>query len=194
MANKLDQYGEARRQLFSTNFMKVLAVFLRRPAASLYSGDVLAATGLSRAGANFALRDLTRAGFLQREPRGRLHFYTLVTGNPLVRQLKVLFTLLALGPAVEELKWHALRIVLYGSAATGEDTEESDIDLLIITRDKVAVGKRIAKYTVRERIQPVIHTPQEWALLGSENPVFCGQVERGIVLWESDEAGIQEGD
>ena len=168
--------------------MKVLGLFLRNPSARLYGGEVAQETGLSKAGANFALRDLYRAGLLTQEPRGRLHFYSLAADNSLVRQLKVLSNMIGLGPVVEDLKRHAVKIVLYGSAATGEDTEESDTDLLILTRNKKEIEKRIGKHVLKKRIQPVIHTPQEWVALGSENRVFVEQVERGIVLWETDEA------
>jgi predicted nucleotidyltransferase len=170
--------------------MKVLGLFLRNPSARLYGGEVAQETGLSKAGAHFALRDLYRAGFLTQEPRGRVHFYSLVSGNPLVRQLKVLSNIVGLGPMVEDLKKHSVKIILYGSAATGENTEESDRDLLVLTREKKEIEKRIEKYVLKNRIQPVIHTPQEWAALDAENRVFVEQVSRGVVLWESDEAGI----
>jgi predicted nucleotidyltransferase len=194
MANKLDRRGRLERQLFSTNFMKVLGLFLKNPSARFYGGEVAKETGLSKAGANFALRDLHGAGLLTREPRGRLHFYSLASDNPLVRQLKVLSNTVGLGPVVEDLKKHSVKIVLYGSAATGDNTEESDVDLLVLTREKKEVEKRIGKYLLKKKIQPVIHTPQEWAALDAGNRVFVEQVSRGIVLWESDEAVFQDSD
>jgi predicted nucleotidyltransferase len=187
MANKLDKTAQAEKLLFATNFMKVLGLFLKNPSAKLYGGEVARQTRLSKAGANFALRDLARAGFLTRESKGRLHFYALERGNPLVRQLKVVRSVLALVSLIEDLKKDSEKIVLYGSVATGEDTEESDVDILILTREKGVVQKKITRMMKTEKIQPVIHTPHEWTVLESKNRVFTEQVARGIVLWESNE-------
>jgi predicted nucleotidyltransferase len=188
MAYKLDNKNLVEQQLFATGFMKVLKLFLRNPSARLYGGEVAEKSGLSKAGANFALRDLHRAGLLTREPRGRLHFYALAEETPLVRQLKVLSTMTGLSPLIEKLKRRAVKVILYGSASTGDNTEESDIDLLILTREKKDIEKGMGKDLLKKKIQPVIHTPGEWALLERENPVFTEQVARGIVLWKSDEA------
>ncbi len=186
MANILDKSTRVDKLLFATSFMKVLRLFLKNPSARLYGGEVAKAARLSKAGANFALRDLHRVGFLTREAKGKLHFYSLERDNPVVRQLKVLRNIVGLSPVIDELKKGAEKIVLYGSIATGEDTEESDVDILILTRGKEEIEKKIAKMK-NERIQPVIHTPHEWAVLESENRVFAEQVARGIVLWETHE-------
>ncbi len=190
MANILDKQKHAEHQLFSTNFMKVLRLFLKQPSAKFYGGEVAQMTDLSKAGANFALRDLYVAGLLVQEKKGRLHFYSLAKDSPIVKQLKVLSTIIDLGPMIADLKKHALKITLYGSAAKGEDTEESDIDVLILTREKKEIEKRIGKYVLKKKIQPVIHTPQEWAVLETKNRLFVEQVACGIALWESDEASV----
>jgi len=165
-----------------------MAYFLRHPQGRFYSREVAEQTGLSRAGTNFSLRDLADAKLLNLEKKGRMHFYSLAARSPLVRQIKIVLVITELAPLIDELKKDAIRIVLYGSSARGEDVEESDIDLFILTRDRNAMEKCLTKTMIDKRIQPVIHTPQEWAKIEMKNSVFSDQVEQGIVLWDANES------
>ena len=40
------------------------------------------------------------------------------------------------------------RIILYGSVARGEDTEESDVDILVLSKDKRATRKQVIKRAI----------------------------------------------
>lgn len=83
-----------------------------------------------------------------------------------------------------ELKSISLKIVLYGSAGKGENLAESDIDLFILSRNPKKVKGVIFKDSLREKIQYVINTPNEFAKLKRENPVFYKEVSNGMTLWE----------
>ena len=174
--------------LFATNALKVLALFLRRPTAQLYGNEVMHLTGLSRAGVNFALRDLAKTKLLTHEKRGKMHFYRLIDNQPIVRQLKLIMTIALLAPLIDDLKMHTRRVILYGSAARGEDHEESDIDLLIVTREKKIVENQLRKYSLPQKFQIIMHTSQEWTKIETENNVFADQVEKGLLLWEAHES------
>ena len=187
MSNIIDKKNRVAGLVFYTNNMKALALFLKNPSASFYGGEVAKRTGLSRAGANFALRDLSHEGLLLKEGRGRMDFYRLDGLNPVARQMKVVFNVVQLVPLTNALSKCSIRIVLYGSAATGENAEDSDTDLLILSRDKKEVEKIVGKYFF-ERLQPVIHTPQEWAVIEGNNPVFAEETRHGLILWESHES------
>jgi len=92
----------------------------------------------------------------------------------------------------ERLKkeYHAEKVILYGSYARGEGSEDSDIDILVVAPTNERKFERMA--TVRALIRdlrnglpfsPVIFTPEEFRLRLSKNDPFVKTViEEGIVL------------
>lgn len=171
--------------LFATNVQKILYYFLARPKKQIYDREVSRQTRVSRAGANFALRELAESGLLLREKKGRMVFYSLQDQNPLVRQIKILQNILSLNPLLHAIQNQSIQVILFGSWAKGENLEESDIDLFILTRDKKTIEDKIYKYVTSLKLQPVIHTPQEWSKIEKENKVFANSVSQGIVLVRS---------
>lgn len=176
--------------LFSTNAQKVLSYFLENPSEAVFDREVARKTGISRAGTNFALRDLAKTGLLHREKQGRMNFYSLNQSHALFHQLKILHTLTRLLPLLKAVQGSATRIILFGSAAKGENIEQSDIDLFILTRDKAAVEDNLYQLKLQIPLHLVLHTPQEWAKQERENMVFAEQVAHGIVLHQTNEPRI----
>lgn len=90
------------------------------------------------------------------------------------------------------------RIVLFGSAAAGEQSAESDIDLLIILDSQVVprtYGERMAaRITVRESIREInrrlpidlfVYTRAEYELLKQQGASFLSGIESsGKTLYE----------
>jgi len=109
-------------------------------------------------------------------------------GLPVVARLRTAFNLLEIMPKIESLSKCVDKIVLFGSCAQGSDTLNSDIDLLVITRDKIKVNKMAQKIKLSRVIQWVIKTPQEYVVLNKKEKVFAEEIGRGIVLWEAYES------
>ena len=82
------------------------------------------------------------------------------------------------------LRKYAHKVILFGSCAQGTDTAESDIDLLVIARDKRKAEKAARTIRLSRPIQWVIKTPQEYVVMNSNEKVFTGEISQGIVLWE----------
>jgi predicted nucleotidyltransferase len=164
--------------------MKILWFMLEHSDQEFYDRQISHLTGLSRAGTNVALRELAAAGLLSRTNRGRMAYYRLVSDDPLLRQLKIVHTLSELRSFIEVITPHSMRIILFGSAATGDNTAESDWDLFVLTRDPKPIRKILSKSPLDERLQMVIHTPEEWSRLRKQNEVFAKQIEKGLVLWD----------
>lgn len=161
MSNILDLESVAMPEkiLFFTNCQKILSFLIRNPDKEYFDREVSKLTGASRAGTNFALRELAEKGL-------------------------ILQNIVFLHPLIEKLKKLSLRIVFYGSAAKGENTTESDIDVFILTRTPDEVEKIIFKDKLREKIQYVTHTPNDFIKSKKRNPTFYKEVEKGIVLWQ----------
>jgi len=170
--------------LFSTIAQKVLAFLLLHPNEEFYDKQISNLTGVSRAGANFALRELARSKLINREKKGRMCFYRIDNQDFLIKQLKIVQNLATIYHLIQKLKSHCLKIILYGSTAHGENSEKSDIDIFIQTRNIKKVKNIIYRDTLREKIQYVINTPNEFAKLKKENLVFYKEISKGITLWE----------
>jgi len=85
-----------------------------------------------------------------------------------------------------ELPGRVVRIVLFGSVARGEDTEESDLDVLIVLGDSPPYAERAHCMDVLTEIAlprglvpaPVVLSEAEWDELRRRESLFVTEVER----------------
>ena len=108
---------------------------------------------------------------LKKENVGNSTLYSLDFGNPVARQLKILFTLSAL--AGEIPKDFQGQVFLFGSAARGEDTEESDWDVLVISNQRLSFEN--------PKIRPVFFTPLEYSALARKDKAFFESIEKNKI-------------
>ncbi len=160
----------------------VLAFLCENAQRSFYGVEVSGEAGLSRGGVNRALRVLARAGLLEAEDRGRMRFYRANLADSRVRAFKALLNVSRLGPLVGRLSRLSLRVVLFGSAATGTNLPDSDVDLLVVTN--VPDRARRVLSSDEAPVQAVVVTPVGLADLERDNPVFAAEVKRGVELWK----------
>ena len=170
--------------VYSSSTQKVLYFLLSSPDEKYFDREISRLSKVSKAAANFALRDLIKAKVVSREKKGRMYFYHVDTNDFLIRQLKITQNLVNIQTLIDKLKDSSLKIVLYGSSAKGENLKDSDIDLFILSREPQKVKDLIYKSQLREKIQYVVDTPQDLAELKKENPVFFKEIFTGITLYE----------
>lgn len=174
-----------------TNHQKVLMYLLLRPGKSCYEREIARNAKISYGSANQVLNYLYKKGILRRETRGRMCFYSIELSNPYIKELKILYNMILLEPLVEKLKPHTHKVVLYGSWANGTDTENSDIDIFIVTSGEEKVRSIIDKFSYSNkvggrRIQAVIYGPEDLLKREEKERVFLSEVEKGRVLWERE--------
>ncbi len=168
MAQLLDQIFGNRVSWLVLNF------FLNNPSGEFYEREIQQKVGAARASIRKWLYALDQLGFISTSRRGRLKLHRLNRENPLVKQLKVLSVMRELLPKLEGCKGQG-EIYLYGSAARGEGLEDSDLDLLVIGRERKGTGNLKA---IDNRIKVSFFTPLEWAKMAEEDPAFYEAVER----------------
>ena len=175
-----------KMNLFNKASIKILAFLSKYPMSEFYEREIARKANVSVGAANQALKLLSENGLVIREKRGKMHFYKLNLKNPIVRQFKVLLNTIELNELINGIKGVSKKIVLFGSAATGEDTNESDIDLLIITNEKEKIRKKITQLgkTLDRKLSPIVVNYNEFLKLKKENKALVKNIERGIVLWE----------
>ncbi len=141
-------------------------------------------TELSLGFVSRVLRDLFENELILVEKKGRMMLYNVNDKNPVVKQIKVLLTMMNLYPLIKELRVIVRRIILFGSAFRGENTPDSDIDLFIMSNDSQKIRAVIRK---NPKIVPIIMNSAEYTNLKEADFALYDQINRGIVLWEKSE-------
>ncbi|PIU26621.1 nucleotidyltransferase domain-containing protein [Candidatus Aquicultor secundus] len=184
MSNILEHKSNFRSRFFFTNYNKILAYLADHPSGEYTEKEIKEATGVSRAGANFALRELVEDGLAISQRRGRMAFYSVSLENPLIRQVKVLINLIKIDPLISDLKNISDKIILFGSSATGTNIEESDIDLFVLTNDPPEALSKASKFETAEKIQTIARKPIDYITLKKKDPIFYEEISHGLTLWE----------
>ena len=179
MLNKLD--------FITPTLLKVLYMFHEKPREELHEREVVRRTGISEGSANKILRKLSEVEVLERNKKGRMVFYKLNMKSAVARQFKILFNVYSLNKLVNEIKQDSKKVILFGSCSEGTDTEESDIDLFILTKEKNTVGSKINSYQGTDRrIALIIVNSNEFVQLRKNDKPLYDRVLKGIVLWETE--------
>jgi predicted nucleotidyltransferase len=177
-----------KKILVTTNVQKILWFLIQHPGKEYLEKEIQKSTKISKAGVNFALKDLWKAKLAKKQKRGKVAFYTVNYTHPVIKQLKVLKNILEVDPILEKLKTNSEKIILYGSCGRGEDTEQSDLDLFIVTNSsEEEILNMINKWRLKRKFQIVIRSPLKYVEMESNEPTFYREVNQGIVLWEKKE-------
>ncbi|RLE01232.1 MAG: hypothetical protein DRJ11_10095 [Candidatus Aminicenantes bacterium] len=173
--------------LFATNTQKVLDFLLERPGKEFVEREIREAVGISKSGVNYALRELVRANFIFRYKKGKIYLYSLNNKNPVVKQLKVLKTIICIQPILKKLKKLSSKVILFGSSSRGENIEDSDIDLFVISNiKKEEIETQINKLKSKRKLQLVVRTELGEIELKDNDPTFYDQIQKGIILWQRE--------
>lgn len=128
--------------LASRPALRLVRTLVLRPGQ--YTGRQLAReAGVAWARAHTALAALERMGIVTKRPAGRSNLYSLNTASYFVSEViapafrsEAMWTD-RLGEEVMELAGRAEEsVVLYGSVARGQEDGSSDVDLLVVARDR----------------------------------------------------------
>ncbi|MBT9132275.1 MAG: hypothetical protein DDT32_01755 [Syntrophomonadaceae bacterium] len=165
---------------------KVLSFFCRNPSISIHDSEVSRRIkDISLASVNNALRKLSEAGLIERKQEGQQMYNKLNFSHPLVKHYRKFLNTLNLYPALEEFKKEVNKIILFGSYFEGTNTEDSDIDLFLVTDSPASKIQRIVnKFNLNDKLKPVIRTSVQYLKLKKEEPVFFEEINRGVIYYE----------
>ena len=155
---------------------EMLRFFLENPTVRIHAEKLINTLGMSRRSVIGCLKTLLESEVLTVEEIGRTRQYTLNRTNPLVKKLKAFYNIDKIMPLLKNLQNINVEVYLYGSAARGEDSEDSDIDLLIIG-DKPAKNV-IGKIGKMENLKPVYFTYIEYSKLARTDKAFYERIEK----------------
>lgn len=127
------------------------------------------------------LNYLEKNNFVSIKIEGVSKLYKLNKENNILKQFKILNNIIKIQDLNLLIKKHNIKIYLYGSAARGEDSKESDIDLLIIgnvkrqdiINDIDKLGKKINKKITLDMFNDL-----EWANMERKDKAFYERIEK----------------
>ncbi|TET90589.1 MAG: nucleotidyltransferase domain-containing protein [Methanomassiliicoccales archaeon] len=169
---------------------KILALFLKYPTTEFHVKELARKIDVSPGSVSNAVRYFEPFQILKKEEKGLAHLYRLNEELPLAKHLKLTYTLVRIlaHRVVErllDLDESILSIAIYGSYATGEYDEKSDLDILIITPgDKNALTPllREVESELGVRVSPQVLKLHEWQRLSRADKVFHDRVVENHIL------------
>ncbi|PKK81345.1 MAG: hypothetical protein CVT47_02920 [Thermoplasmata archaeon HGW-Thermoplasmata-2] len=163
--------------------ISILIRLARSPEREYYVRELANAVGVSVGGTYNILEMLRESDLVKRKKAGRNTYYKIDPDHPAVSHFKIFANVMDLNETMASLKDNSRKIILFGSCSTGNDTMDSDIDLLIITEDSEMVRDVLKRAGTDRKIMPVILSPRELIVLKEKDPAFYNEASKGIVLW-----------
>ncbi|MBR9691673.1 nucleotidyltransferase domain-containing protein [Candidatus Woesearchaeota archaeon] len=163
--------------LGNKELFRILNFFISNPTKEFSQTAVRKKIGISKTTLIKWIDKLEKNELLNLRKIGTSNLYKLSRENVIIKQIKILKSLLQLGP----LKSIDAEIYVYGSAARGEDAEDSDIDIMLIgklnRKDVIEDIDRLAK-KIKRKISFKIFDRIEWSKIAREDNPFYERVEK----------------
>lgn len=157
-------------------FLKMLKFFLENPYEEVYLRELAKKLKLS----TFAIKKyadfLVKEDLIKEERRANLMYFKANINSIFFKQLKIAFSIniILKSGLLDFLKQNLANvssIVLFGSMAKGEDSKESDIDILIIGKEKYLDLKKFEE-KIGNEITLHIFSWSEWNENAEHNKAF----------------------
>ncbi|MFH0818500.1 MAG: ArsR family transcriptional regulator [Patescibacteria group bacterium] len=178
--------------LIKTVEQQVLAHLLKNAGDFLYNREMARDIGVNESACSMALKKLYAHKLLLKKEIGRNILYAINENSAYVQMLKSYVGALDVELLVNALQKDSKLIILFGSVAKGlyNISQESDMDLLIVTNHKKAVEKIISTFiSSREYFftpKTILRTEAEYIKMSEKDKIFFNEINRGIVLWKKN--------
>jgi len=164
--------------------LQILTFLARNPDKQFYIREIAKHMDKSVGGTHKTLKSLKEMSFIKENKSGKNIYYRINQMNPSVKNFKIFVTINELTNLVNKLKKISKKIVLFGSCAAGEDTSDSDIDILVLTDEKEKVNKKILNYKLNREIQAVVVNAGDLIKIKEKDKGFYQEINKGITLWD----------
>ena len=182
----------------------ILAATLVQPEKAWYTSELARRMRVPASSLQRELRDLTAAGILKTHKQGRMVYYRANTESPLFPDLQGLLVKTAglidvLAGALKPLAGKLRLAFVYGSIASGQERNDSDIDLMVIGSIKpsdLALPLRRGREALGREINPTVYSLAEFNKKRAAKDHFLTHVlsaPRLIVFGSEDELGEAAG-
>lgn len=162
-------------------YNKVLSEFFKKPTASFHARQLARKIKASHTGVSRMLKQLEKDGIIKLNEKRVALTYSAALDSEKFRLLKRQNNIRSLNKLVDfflDKYDYPEAIILFGSYASGYDTEQSDIDILIITPKELDLDLRRFERELERRIS--IHELKD---LKSASKEFINNIINGVVLY-----------
>jgi len=164
---------------------KVLEYFLIYPTENTYLKELAKKLQISPRSVKIYCDIFEKEGIIIREIKGNMHIFKTNNDNFRVKEMKRAYFINLLAELnIEKIAEESVSITVYGSYASGNFDEKSDIDILVIGDEKnvkrelvVDIMKKIEK-EIQLSVIPLI----KWEKLKKENDHFVKNIIRNHIL------------
>jgi len=161
--------------------LRVLNLFFLNPYEEYHLRQAAAKAKVSPSTAKRFLDEYTTLGLTTETQKANLHIYKANLEEPGFRLWKTAMFVLKAKPHLEQLihQYPDSSLIIFGSVATGTDAPESDLDLLLITRQtQRPTGKLLDEISrkIGRTIQLLKYTPAEWEKKAREDKPFYERI------------------
>ncbi len=170
--------------LAEKNLVRLLVFSLQHPTTELSQVEIRKRVKMARTTLIKWLAYFVKQDIILLKKVGPTNLYSLNREDSFVKQLKILQNLSLLINLKKTLSKHNVKLYLYGSAARGEDTENSDLDILVIGRvKKEEIIGEINKLSagINRKISSVIFSDLQWSEMARKDKAFYERVEKDKV-------------
>lgn len=174
--------------LFGATRQAVLRLLLGHADKRFYQRQIVRELGLGSGTVQRELKQLTKSGILTRSVEGRQAYYQANHRCPVFEELRGLVRKTfgmadILQKGLSALKDRIRVSFIYGSMATGEETAESDIDLMVVG-DEVSVGQIVSalsdsQYQLQREVNPSVYHTEEFCYKLADGNHFISSVVKG---------------
>lgn len=195
-----DASGLVASALFGKTRRAVLALLFCQNERSYYLREISRLAGVGRGALQRELERLVQAGLVTRSRRGNLVLFQANRDTPVFAELRGLMVKTAgvadvLRRALSSLADRIVVAFVYGSMARGEETAESDVDVMVIGEAgfrEVCATLSEAEEELGREVNPTVYSADEARKKMAEGQHFVSAVLREpkvFLIGDEDELG-----
>lgn len=158
---------------------KILDFLLWKTVGQFYEKEISEGSGVSKSAVNVVMEELVENEWVSFVKKGRLNLYQVNITSAKVKGYKRSIAIRKLEKLRKYLVDKVEKLILFGSAARGEDIEMSDLDLLIVSLTSIRLGDIKKYFPEGRKVQLLIKTPDEFRDLRRKNTVLYEAIVKG---------------
>jgi predicted nucleotidyltransferase len=163
---------------------KIIEFLSAYPHKEFYGQEIVKKVKCSKASVSTLLKAMSKVGIVLCKQRGHMKFYQINPRSADVKKFKINSAIEELKPILPKLSKLSQKIILFGSASRGEQSYNSDLDLVVLSNEKNKIKKIIKSANSIWPLKAIIKTQSEWSEVEIKDPEFYREVKSGIILFE----------
>ena len=164
---------------------KILEYFLKYPTEKTYLNELAKKLQISPRSVKIYCDLFETQGIIKREIKGNMHIFTTNNDNFRVREMKRAYFINLLAELnIENIAEECASIAIYGSYASGNYDEKSDVDILIIGKEQHVKRDIIVKIMgkIGKEFQLTVIPIIKWEKMKKDEDHFVKSIMRNHVL------------